>query len=75
VSLGAGLCVCVCVCQSAGKSALDRTGRCLSSVVCSENDTGQNGEWKSVCLTTLTVKGLWYIAHSILLHGRISSEY
>ena len=52
VSLGAGVCVYVCVCQSAGKSALDRTGRCVSGAVCSENDNGQNGEWKSVCLAT-----------------------
>jgi hypothetical protein len=44
--------VCVCECQSAGKSALDKTGRCVSGAVCGENDTGQNGEWKSVYLTT-----------------------
>ena len=47
MSLGAGVCVCmcVCVCQSAGKPALDRTGRCVCGAVCSENETGQNGEW------------------------------
>jgi hypothetical protein len=58
VSLGSGVCVCVCLCQSAGKSALDRTQRCVCGAVCSENDTGQNGEWKSACLTTL-LKVCW----------------
>jgi hypothetical protein len=38
-------------------ASLPWTGRCVCGALCSENDTGQKGEWLSACFTTLAVEG------------------